>query len=620
MPYSQKLLDSLKTLPRLPGVYRFLSSENKVLYVGKAVDLYKRVGSYFRQPDTGTRIGYMVTQIESIDITVVQSEAEALILELNLIKTLKPKYNILFRDDKSYPYLVISKPDGTSQDKDQKPPWTARLAYYRGSLNKNYEYFGPYPNPWAVKESIALLQKAFQIRTCEDTIYFNRSRPCLLYQIKRCSAPCVGKIGANEYAQQIQLVKHFLQGKTSQIFKTLEDCMTQHAENLEFEQAAVLRNQIVALGKMLHQQVHTRVPDVDLISVHRQGESVGVNLSMVRGQRYLGDKMFFPQQAEKSTLEEVLLAFISQHYAYLPPPTWVVTQPELPNEFVELITKLSPYPWTIKHKVNGVLQKWMLQAQENTKLQLSRHILTQSTQTVREQNFCEILQWASDDDLKIECFDISHSSGEATYASCVVYAQHQLQPKLYRRYSIKGITGGDDYAAMQQALTRHYKNYIDDPQLMPHFVLIDGGVGQVQVAKRVFEALGLATSVLMGIEKGEHRKIGLEELVFADGREKLAFSPQAPALLFIAAIRDEAHRFAISGMRRARSQQRLDGGQLQDIVGVGAKRRASLIRRFGSVRGVKLASIEDLTSVEGISQGLAEQIFQYLHPSNDEPN
>ena len=650
--HSDQLLSEVAALPQLPGVYRYFDAAGAVLYVGKARNLKKRVANYFQKSHGGTRIGHMISKIVRMETTVVRSEAEALLLENNLIKTLKPRYNILFRDDKSYPYLKIAS--------HQYP----RLAYYRGSVDKKHRYFGPYPSAWAVKESIQLLQKVFKLRTCEDTVYANRTRPCLLYQIKRCTAPCVGYITPEAYAQDVANAEAFLQGDTQLVLRTLEDRMTAHAEKLEFEQAAELRNQMSALSRVLHQQSIEIASDkdVDILAVKVQGGKACVNLAMVRGGRHLGDRAYFPVHVEDAAqirhgelddaedggkpavadaIEvQVLEAFIAQHYIDVPVPATLVLSEQVGRELIEAVSQQAGTRITAVFQPHEQRRHWLEMAQTNAGLQLARLLAEEGSQQARTRALVDALELAPDDldSLRIECFDISHTAGEATQASCVVFEHHAMQNREYRRYNIEGITPGDDYAAMRQVLTRRYARLAeamaaetDAPTAgdangvgadapvntkaarMPELVLVDGGKGQVSMAREVFSELGLPLSLIVGVEKGEGRKVGLEELVFADGRDKVYLGRDSAALMLVAQIRDEAHRFAITGMRAKRAKVRVGGSQLEDIPGIGPKRRARLLQRFGGIRGVASASVEDIASVDGIAADLAEEIYRALH-------
>ncbi|WP_024537692.1 excinuclease ABC subunit UvrC [Comamonas badia] len=644
--HSEELLAQVAALPPLPGVYRYFDAQEQLLYVGKASNLKRRVGSYFTKQHGGTRIGHMVGKIARLETTVVRSEAEALLLENNLIKTQHPKYNILFRDDKSYPYLKISgiaAKDGTTDDPSQRFP---RVSYYRGGIDKKNRYFGPYPNAWAVKQTIELLQKVFRLRTCEDTVYAHRTRPCLLYQIKRCTAPCVNYVSPEDYAEDVRGAEALLRGETDELLKKLEARMLAHSDRLEFEQAAAVRNQITALARVLHQQAVETLgdKDVDILAVRVEGGRACVNLAMVRGGRHLGDRAYFPSQVEEASAVysaeeaeatsgadrpvavQVLEAFIAQHYLEVAvPPVLVVSEPIDPV-LVEALSEQACSRVSAVHQPREQRRAWLEMAQANAKIQLARLLAEEGSQQARTHALAEALALDVEnlDELTAECFDISHTAGEQTQASCVVFQHHKMQHSAYRRYKIEGITPGDDYAAMRQVLQRRYQPVAQAQQeaggaevtrrelRLPDLVLIDGGRGQVAMAREVFEQLGLDVSRIVGVEKGEGRKVGLEELVFADGREKVYLGHDSAALMLVAQIRDEAHRFAITGMRAARARVRTGGSRLEDIPGIGPRRRARLLQRFGGVKGVQDASVQDLMTVEGVSHQLAEAIYRAL--------
>jgi excinuclease ABC subunit C len=621
--FSQELLSQVAALPSLPGVYRYYDADGQVLYVGKANHLKKRVSSYFQKSHDGTRTGHMVSKISRMETTVVRSEAEALLLENNLIKTLKPRYNILFRDDKSYPYLKITgvKPVTPDALGHPSPKSISRVVYYRGAVDKQHEYFGPYPSVWAVREAIQLLQKVFRLRTCEDTVFKNRTRPCLLHQIKRCSGPCVGLINEQDYQQDVKNASELLGGRTQEVMKSLEQRMMSHADALEFEAAADVRNQINALSKVLHQQSVDSVDDrdVDILAVMVQAGKACVNLAMVRGGRHLGDSPYFPTHVEGAQPVEVLEAFIAQHYLEIAAPPTLITSHAVDKSLIRALSDQMGVKMHVIHQPREQRKSWLDMAQQNASIKLSRLLAEEGSQQSRTRALVDSLDLAPEDmdNFLIECFDISHTAGEATQASCVVFHHHQMQSAQYRRYNIEGITPGDDYAAMRQVLTRRYSKLAEAVRAgearFPDLVLIDGGKGQISMAKSVFESLELDISRLVGVEKGDGRKVGLEELVFADGRPKLTLAQDSAALMLVAQIRDEAHRFAITGMRAKRAKVRTGSSSLEDIAGVGPRKRAKLLQRFGGVRGVADASVQDLCTVEGISLALAQSIYAALH-------
>ncbi|MDQ6628838.1 MAG: excinuclease ABC subunit UvrC [Pseudomonadota bacterium] len=658
----EQLLAEVAALPNRPGVYRYFDANGGVLYVGKARDLRKRVASYFTKRQAGSEhaiwVAHMISRIARMETTVVRSEAEALLLENNLIKSLAPRFNIRFVDDKSYPYLKI--------ESGRFP----RVAYYRGAVEQKHRYFGPFPSAWAVKDSIQLLQKVFHLRTCEDTVFVNRTRPCLLYQIKRCSGPCVDYIGVDDYARDVGNAERFLRGDQQELLDTLQAQMMARAEALQFEQAAVLRNQIGSLARVLHQQAVEdntggRTRDADILAVKVDGGRACVNLAMVRGGRHLGDRPYFPKHVataidvadfgedddsenvesenvdspnhessvagdragdaaapravQKSAEVRVLEAFIAQHYLEGGLPPLLVVSHAVDKTLVEALAGEAAGRVTVQHQPREQRRAWLDMCIHGAALRLAQLLAEEGSQQARTGALVEALDLVVEDlhAFRVECFDVSHTAGESTQASCVVFEAHKMQSAQYRRYNIAGITPGDDYAAMRQVLTRRYAKLVEAASTgearLPDIVLVDGGKGQVGVAREVFEELGIELSRIVGVEKGEGRKVGLEELVFADGRPKIYLGRESAALMLVAQIRDEAHRFAITGMRARRASVRTGASRLEEIAGIGPKKRAKLLQRFGGARGVGHASVADLASVEGISNELAEEIYRALH-------
>ena len=591
----------LDSLPLLPGVYRFFDGKGEVLYVGKARQLKKRIASYFQKTNVSPRIRLMASHIARIETTVTRSEAEALLLENNLIKSLRPRYNILFRDDKSYPYIVLTG--------NEFP----RLTYYRGAPNRQHQYFGPYPNSSAAKESIQLLQRIFRIRTCEDSVFNNRTRPCLLHQIHRCTAPCVKRIAAEDYQADIRNAVLLLQGRHQEVEQTLRAAMEHAAEAQHYEQAAALRDQLRALHTVQQKQFVESTggaTDADIIALAQQDGLVCVNLAMVRGGRHLGDKSFFPEHAEDLPADEIMQAFIAQHYLNRSVPPLLVLDAACDDEtLAQLLSEQAGHAVKISQAASGERRQWLEMTQRNALLALQQRKAQQGGQKLRLDKLRELLELP--DLQRIECFDISHTMGEAAVASCVVYENLDMRPAQYRRYNITGITAGDDYAAMRQALTRRYQKLSAGEGARPDLILIDGGLGQLHVAMEVMQELGLNELALVGVAKGEERKAGLEQLIFPDGMAQQLRSDD-PALHLIQQIRDEAHRFAITGHRARRGKART-ASSLEDISGIGDKRRRSLLTHFGGLREVSHASVDQLCQVEGISKALAEAIYQQLH-------
>ncbi len=577
-------------LPSLPGVYRMLGAGGEALYVGKARDLKKRVASYFQKQAQSPRIDMMLSQVASMEVTVTRSEGEALLLENNLIKSLAPRYNILFRDDKSYPYLVVT---------GQEFP---RLGFHRGAKDRRHRYFGPFPHAYAVRESIQLLQRVFRLRTCEDSVFENRSRPCLLHQIHRCTAPCTGKISSAAYAEDVANAVLFLEGREDDVIRKLTEKMNGASGARRYEEAAAYRDQVRALARVQARQYveSDRGVDADVVACAVEGGIACVNLVMIRGGRHVGDRSFFPANAEDAAPAEVVTAFLEQHYVDQPAPALIVA-----DEPVELPNVVNP--------VHGERRVWLEMARKNALLAIAQRVRDRATQEARLAALRDALG-LPEGAQRIECFDISHTMGEATVASCVVYDRQQMQKGEYRRFNIHGITPGDDYAAMRQVLSRRYERVTAEGGRIPDLVLIDGGRGQVGAARAALADLGLHQVCVVGVAKGPERKPGQEELILESEARTLELAPSHPGLHLIQAIRDEAHRFAIVGHRARRGKARTTS-LLNEIPGIGAKRRQALIEHFGGLRGVQAAAVDDIAKVEGISRPLAERIYRHLHES-----
>ena len=579
-------------LPNLPGVYRMLAADGSALYVGKAKDLRKRVGSYFSRSAQSPRSAMMLTQVGSIEVTATRSEDEALLLEHNFIKSLAPRYNIVFRDDKSYPYLALTG-----------HPFP-RIGLHRGAKERSSRYFGPFPHAHAVRESIQLLQRVFRLRTCEDSVFENRSRPCLLHQIRRCTAPCTGLISAERYAQDVSSAELFLDGREDDAIRILSEKMNRAAAEQRYEDAALFRDQVRALASVRARQYveSDRGVDADVVACSIDGDMACVNLVMVRGGRHVGDRSFFPRNAQQATAEELVAAFLEQHYLEQPAPRLVIAgaavELELPG--IQVVTP-----------AHGERRVWVDMARKNAQLALAQHA---RDRTLHEERIVSLRQALGlpETAQRIECFDVSHMMGEATVASCVVYDRNAMQKSEYRRYNIRDVTPGDDYGAMRQALARRYERVTREGGSIPDLILIDGGKGQLNAARASLAELGLNDVCMVGVAKGVQRKPGAEELVVEAGAQTLNLSPQDPALHLIQQIRDEAHRFAIVGHRARRGKARTTSS-LTEIPGIGAKRRQRLLAHFGGLRGVEAAAVDELARVEGVSRSLAEKIYRHLH-------
>ncbi|MET0731902.1 MAG: excinuclease ABC subunit UvrC, partial [Casimicrobiaceae bacterium] len=588
----------LASLPHLPGVYRMFDAEGKALYVGKARDLKKRVSSYFQKSGHEPRIAAMVVQVASVETTAARSEGEALLLENNLIKALEPRFNILFRDDKSYPYVCIS---GDA---------FAQLRFHRGALDRKNRYFGPFPSAGAVRDGINLLQKVFQLRTCENTVFANRSRPCMLHQIQRCTAPCVGLIAEAEYAEDVQGAVLFLAGKTDEVLERMKSQMDAAAEGLAFERAARIRDKIQRLQQLQSRQFveSATAGDIDVVAGAVEQNVVAVNVVMIRGGRHVGDRTFFPRGADSFTTAEAVPAFLEQHYVERPvPPTIVAPEAGDVEALAEVLSMQSSRKVDIVTNPGGERRVWLTMAAQNATLAIRQRLAQKATQEERLAALQTALGLPPSAQ-RIECFDVSHTMGEAAVASCVIFDRLAMQSSEYRRFNVTPPTGGDDYAAMREALTRRCARIVAGEFPAPDLLVIDGGKGQVGVAAQVLADTGLHATPLIGIAKGPERKPGLEDIVFAEREAVLNLPPDHPGLHLLQQIRDEAHRFAIQGHRARRGKARLTSS-LQDIAGIGTTRRKALLAHFGGLRGVQSASVDDLARVPGISRAMAERIY-----------
>jgi excinuclease ABC subunit C len=592
----------LKSLPNRAGVYRMLDKDGATLYVGKARDLKKRVSSYFQKTEHHPRTAMMVAQVAHVETTVTRSEGEALLLENNLIKAHQPRYNVLFRDDKSYPYICLTG--------DAFP----QLRFHRGRLDKPHRYFGPFPSAGAVREGMALLQKVFQLRTCENSVFANRSRPCMLHQIQRCTGPCVGLISEADYQDDVRNATLFLQGKTNEVLETLQRQMEAAAASLAFERAAPIRDKITRLQQLQSRQFveSATAGDLDVVAGVADQGLTAVNLVMIRGGRHVGDRTFFPQHAEGATLEEVVPAFLVQHYIDRPaPPTIITAEGGEDPVLAEVLSEQSGHKVALIANPGGERRVWVAMAVQNAGLAIGQKLAQKATQDERLTSLQETLGLPSSAQ-RIECFDVSHTMGEAAVASCVIFDRLAMQTSEYRRFNVKPEVAGDDYAAMREALSRRVARIVAGEYPVPDLLVIDGGKGQVGIAFEVLAEQGLHSTKLIGIAKGPERKPGLEEIVFPDREAPLHLPPDNPGLHLLQQIRDEAHRFAIQGHRARRGKARTTSS-LEDIGGIGATRRKALLAHFGGLRGVQAASVDDLARVPGISRALAERIFAQLH-------
>ena len=579
-----------------------INSKLEVIYIGKAKNLKKRVASYFVKKQSSPRTKLMISKIDAIEFTITNTEADALILENNLIKELLPRYNVIFRDDKSYPYLMVT---------GGKFP---RLMFHRGTQKKENQYFGPFPNSNAVRQSIQLLQKVFMLRTCEDSVFNNRTRPCLQHQIKRCTAPCVGLISDFDYKNDIKQAALFLKGKDNEVISDLTKRMNQSSDEFNYERAAIFRDRIQSLRQVrLKQSVSDfSENDADIIATEEGFGQVCVNLVMIRGGRHLGDKSFFPKNSVEQNIENIIEVFLTQYYNQKAPPPVLVIEKKFDKDLIGKFFSLKEYPPVkIISRIPGDKKMWLMMANQNAKIALKQKNNEHASQVKRIKAFRKLLNLSEQTD-RVECFDISHTMGEKTVGSCVVFDKNMMQNKEYRRYNIENIKPGDDYGAMQQVLERRYRKIISEDLVKPDIILIDGGKGQLGVAKSIMEELGISDIVLVGVSKGPLRKSGTETLFTSNGVILENIDQSDLGFHLIQQIRDEAHRFAITGHRARRDKARITSS-IEEIEGVGIKKRKSLLVYFGGLEGVKKATIEELIIVEGISNKIAEKIFNFFH-------
>ncbi len=592
----------LKTVPHKPGVYQMMDAKEHILYVGKAKDLKSRVSSYFRSNLVNSRIWSMVKQIADVQITLTATEAEALLLESNLIKKHHPRYNVLLRDDKSYPYIHIS----TQQD-------FPRVTFYRGGRKKKGAFFGPYPSAGAVRESLGLLQKLFKVRQCEDSYYANRSRPCLQYQIERCTAPCTGEITQSEYLKNVDRTIKFLKGKSQQVIDELVTNMDTHAENLQFEQAAEARDQIERLRQISQQQaISGGQANVDVIAIQFASKTASIQVHSIRNGNHLGNKNFFPKVPNTVDDEAVILtSFMAQYYLkrQIPNEILLTHQPDNENVLTEMLVAIAEHKVVLTHKVRGDRAKWIEMAVRNAQHALNIHLASKEGIEKRLYALQEELDLGYIP-TRIECFDISHTQGEATVASCVVFGREGAIKAEYRRFNITEIQPGDDYAAMRQVLRRRFRKIVKTDAKLPDVLLIDGGKGQVSQAVKVLHELQISSMDIIGVVKGEGRRAEADNLIIDNRR--VVLPAHSSAMHLVQQIRDEAHRFAITGHRQRRQKARTSS-VLEEITGLGPKRRQSLLKQFGGIRAISRASVDELAKVHGISQQLAEKVYEQFN-------
>lgn len=598
-PFDPK--DFLKTVPHQPGVYRMLNEKEQIIYVGKAKDLRNRVSSYFRGNIANSRTFAMVKQIQGVEITVTNTEAEALLLENNLIKRHKPRYNILLKDGKGYPYIYVS-------DQQDYP----RIQFYRGSRKQPGQYFGPYPSVGAVRQTLHLMKKLFRARQCEDSYFANRSRPCLEYQIKRCSAPCVGFINQADYADSIRHATQFLQGRTREVIDDLVQKMEVASQTLEFEKAADYRDLIENLRQISQQQyVSGGNSNVDIVAIHLESGIASVQVFTIRNGNNLGNRNFFPDLPDDEfEMDEIMSGFLAQYYLNhdIPGEVLVSVLPDEPEILEEMLTLKQKRKVVLRLPQRGERSKWLDLAEKNAQQALKMRLLSKAGMQERMFALQEVLSLDSPP-MRMECFDISHTMGEATVASCVVFDPNGPQKSEYRRFNIDGIQPGDDYAAMKQALSRRFRRATEQDGKLPDILFIDGGKGQVSQALDVLSELEINAVEVIGVAKGEGRKPGLETLIVEQNTGKLSLPEHSKALHLIQQIRDEAHRFAITG-HRARRQKARTRSPLEEIYGLGAKRRQVLLKQFGGMRAIERASVEELGKVPGIGHELAQKIYE----------